>query len=1298
MNEEEKILVVRLEGIEGEGGLVAKAGDRLMEFHVSREARDELGLEGSLFRSTGNVVLPDFAAARLLARRINERVDAALLPERTVRAGRLNAMALIDEILHDVARLYRERAAADAFAKALAAMEAELGKRETDALLLAFAKAFPPLAVYRRETTEKAWLEAARDGVPNRLLALEELLLLRLANENPAFGPYRFLFDDGSRPEGESPREGSLAARGDYLRAVAALEKSFVTQPSFGPDGEDLVTMLRAPAREAPYSLPGQLDYIRRRWGLLIGDKLLRLLGGLDLIREEEKPRFPGPGPTRAYAYRGMEAEYERFTEDRDWMPNVVMMAKSVLVWLHQLSVAYGRRIDRLDAIPDEELDLLATRGFNGLWLIGLWERSAASAEIKRRCGNPEAAASAYSLFDYEIAGELGGWPALESLRARAALRGIRMAADMVPNHVGIDSAWVRERPDLLMSSGSCPFPGYSFSGGDLSGDGRVEIRVEDHYYDRTDAAVVFQRRDRSSGRVDYVYHGNDGTGMAWNDTAQIDFLKPEAREAVRERILHVARNFPIIRFDAAMVLAKKSVRRLWYPEPGSGGDIPSRAEYARSQEDFDRAIPEEFWREVVDLCAREAPDTLLLAEAFWMMEGYFVRTLGMHRVYNSAFMNMLKREENRKYRETIKNTQEFDKDILKRFVNFMNNPDEETAVAQFGKGDKYFGVCTMMATMPGLPMFGHGQLEGFEEKYGMEYRRAYRDETPDAALVERHEREIFPLLKRRRLFSGVERFLLYDLVSDDGSVNDNAFVYSNGEGTERALVAYNNAYERASGRVRMSAPYAEKLPGGGKTQRSKGLAEALGLVAADDRFLVMRESRSGLWYLRRSREIEESGLALVLDGFQCQVFLDIFEVVDDERGTYRAVHDTLGGSGVPDLAEAVQDVVLKDLYAAFAALAAPGFFALAAKAVRGEEAAAAPLAAVQAGAPGTASAPVAEARLAPPPSKRRGAASPEAVRKAAAKELLATAAEPALAFYAVVRGLIREEAAEEGLPSGHAAALDPAAARALALAEDAAAAESARDRLLEGLAALAGLARPAASPAASPAEGRGEPAEGSLVADFLAAPHAAEIAAAYLVADGLKALAGRAAAGEEARRLVERLFLERKLREALRAAGTPVDVAHRAMSMAKAFLARSGKAHEAAAGATERGKLRAGAERAEAPPAVLALELFRAHAEDEEIRAVLGVNRFEGVDWFVKERFEELAAFGAIAAAAAPPPPGHKPSGKEAAARRLRAAEGTAAAFLAAEADSGYRLDRLGSALEAAAAKSGAGAERGAR
>lgn len=67
----------------------------------------------------------------------------------------------------------------------------------------------------------------------------------------------------------------------------------------------------------------------------------------------------------------------------------------------------------------------------------------------------------------------------------------------------------------------------------------------------------MFKRVDHYTGDTRYIYHGNDGTGLPWNDTAQIDFLNPEAREEVIRKILHVARNFPIIRFDAAMVLAK---------------------------------------------------------------------------------------------------------------------------------------------------------------------------------------------------------------------------------------------------------------------------------------------------------------------------------------------------------------------------------------------------------------------------------------------------------------------------------------------------------------------------------------------------------------------------------------------------------------------------------------------------------------------------------------------------------------------------------------------------------------------
>ena len=263
-------------------------------------------------------------------------------------------------------------------------------------------------------------------------------------------------------------------------------------------------------------------------------------------------------------------------------MPRVVLLAKSTYVWLDQLARRYGRPVTRLDDIPDEELDRLAAFGITGLWLIGLWERSQASRRIKELSGNPAAAASAYSLHDYTIAADLGGEEAWRRLRDRAAARGIRLASDMVPNHMGLDSRWVIEHPEWFLSLSSSPFPSYAFNGPDLSSDPRVELKIEDHYYDRSDAAVVFRRVDRWSGDTRFIYHGNDGTSFPWNDTAQLDYLNPATREQVIRTILDVARRFPIIRFDAAMTLARRHVAAAVVSRAGRrrGHPLPGRARH----------------------------------------------------------------------------------------------------------------------------------------------------------------------------------------------------------------------------------------------------------------------------------------------------------------------------------------------------------------------------------------------------------------------------------------------------------------------------------------------------------------------------------------------------------------------------------------------------------------------------------------------------------------------------------------------------------------------------------------------
>lgn len=886
------------------------------EFHISKKIRDLCNFDGGLFASSGNVVFANMRNVRAFQLLINNVFESRGEENKKLSAGQLNAMGLIDEILHYVCMLYRRDKVLTFMDDLLASLDKEFGRAEVDGLLLDFIREFPPVAVYKEKISAADYLAGteldAGTGVTrtNRAQTLEELILLHLANENKAFQPFMIMFSDKE-----------LAKNKLYAKSWKSIQKYAAGQPVFGPFNHDLITLLREPQVYAPDSLRGQLEYLQKYWDTFLGEWLKRILAGMDTISEEEKAAWHGFGggdlpDMQPYSFENLMNEYERFSADSEWMPKVILIAKTVLVWLDQLTKQYGYPITRLDQIPDAELDKLRDEGFTGLWLIGLWERSKASRRIKQICGNPEAAASAYSLFDYNIASNIGGWDALANLRQRCWQRGIRLASDMVPNHTGMDGDWVINHPDYFIQRRDNPFPQYTFNGENLSQDGRVSLFLEDHYYSKEDCSVVFKRVDNQTGDTRYIYHGNDGTGLPWNDTAQIDFLNPTAREAVMQEILHVAQNFPIIRFDAAMVLAKKSIRRLWYPEPGHGGDIATRSETGLSTQQFNDAIPNEFWREVVDRVAAECPDTLLLAEAFWMMEGYFVRTLGMHRVYNSAFMNMLKKEENQKYRETVKNTITFDPQVLKRYVNFMNNPDEETAIAQFGDGDKYFGVCTLMITMPGLPMFGHGQIEGFTEKYGMEYTKAYKDEKPSQYLVDRHWHDIFPLMKKRYLFSGVDNFLFYDLW-EDGHVNENVFAYSNGAGNERAVVFYNNKYDRAAGWIKQSDPYAVKTGNGDEVvMKSRSISEGLNLTAEDDKYCIFQEHRSRLWFIRKSSEVCEKGLFVMLNGFEYQVYLNVHQVSDQADHRYKILCDFLNGRGCEDIETAWQELIYKDLYA----------------------------------------------------------------------------------------------------------------------------------------------------------------------------------------------------------------------------------------------------------------------------------------------------------------------------------------------------------------------------------------------
>ncbi len=869
----------------------------VFEFPLSEQAWHRYAVRAVLPDDPAGIPALGARPLRELASRMNAAPQRRSGTEPALPAELLLALRSVNRALRWVATGYLVHRHPGSLEQARERVGNRLGSETVGLLYQTFVELFPPLAVQMARTSPRAFLAQEQDGISGVDRATIEMLLLFLNRANPA-----------ARTAGELFEDSELRRRASFVPFVTGLEDVLEDEEPPDPAGGSLFTLLRAPMQASPHSLQGQIRFMQENWQDLLPPDLLEMLQrALDVLQEVDTARAGGAGPAPVLefgpgsaAWDADQYEIEAFSTDADWMSNVVLMAKSVYVWLDQLARTYQRPVRLLSDVPDEELDRLARAGINGLWLIGLWERSDASRKIKQYMGNAEAAASAYALRQYRIADDLGGEDAWADLSERARSRGIRLASDMVPNHMGLDSDWVVHHPEYFLQTEHPPYPAYSFTGGDLCEDPDVAIRIEDGYWNHSDAAVVFQRVDQHNGHTCYIYHGNDGTSMPWNDTAQLNFLLPQVREAVIGIILDVARKFPIIRFDAAMTLARKHYQRLWFPAPGDAGAIPSRAEHGMSKPEFEQVFPVEFWREVVDRVAAEVPDTLLLAEAFWLMEGFFVRTLGMHRVYNSAFMNMLKMEENQKYRQTIRNVLEYSPAILGRFVNFMNNPDEKTAVEQFGRGDKYFGCAVLLATMPGLPMLGHGQIEGFSEKYGMEYRRAYWDEQVDHEMVARHEREIFPLLRRRHLFSGSQLFRLFDFHLGGGQVNENVFAYSNGSGADRALVVYNNSYDATSGTIHHSLP-SNAGPADLPDLQGMDLASALGLAQEQRPWIRFRDLIDRREYLLPTAKLHNEGFHLQLPGYGYRV-LTQFTGLNDPHGRWSELAEMLAGGGSDDL------------------------------------------------------------------------------------------------------------------------------------------------------------------------------------------------------------------------------------------------------------------------------------------------------------------------------------------------------------------------------------------------------------
>src|SRR3990172_4981898 len=122
----------------------------MLEFHVSRAARDRYQFDEPLFASNGNVIFANFHAARTFAQKMNAKRDLARFPERAIRAGQINALGLIDEMLHHIVADYRREKNPAVMRQALDWLGDRFGAGAVDAALRRFADEVPAAAGYER--------------------------------------------------------------------------------------------------------------------------------------------------------------------------------------------------------------------------------------------------------------------------------------------------------------------------------------------------------------------------------------------------------------------------------------------------------------------------------------------------------------------------------------------------------------------------------------------------------------------------------------------------------------------------------------------------------------------------------------------------------------------------------------------------------------------------------------------------------------------------------------------------------------------------------------------------------------------------------------------------------------------------------------------------------------------------------------------------------------------------------------------------------------------------------------------
>ena len=340
----------------------------------------------------------------------------------------------------------------------------------------------------------------------------------------------------------------------------------------------------------------------------------------------------------------------------------------NIRVTLTALSKQLGRKAT-LDDISNELLDDWASKGFDWIWLLSVWQLGEAGVAISRSSSvwreefqktlpdlvEEDIGGSGFAIQAYIVSRELGGDAALARLRERMKARGLKLMLDFVPNHIAPDHAWVEEHPEYFVQG--------------------TENDLQSQPQNYRPVTTTSGERVMAFGRDPYF--------PGWSDTLQLNYGNASLQTAMRQELLRIAAICDGVRCDMAMLILPEIFHRTW------GIAI------------------EPFWPSAIRRVRELNPEFVFMAEVYWDLE-WELQQQGFDFCYDKRLYDRLRDGHAGPVREHLIAGLDFQN----RLARFLENHDEPRAAQEFAFA-KHRVAAILTYLTPGLKLFHQGQLEG---------------------------------------------------------------------------------------------------------------------------------------------------------------------------------------------------------------------------------------------------------------------------------------------------------------------------------------------------------------------------------------------------------------------------------------------------------------------------------------------------------------------------------------------------------------------------------------------------------